>query len=99
MSDPRLVALDLLLASMSAAQARRVLAELGTAAAVRELDRLAAVRRAREMLDARQPRRVIALRLVSAHGMSRRTAYRVIEAALRHGPGGDGTRSGHSAPP
>lgn len=64
---------------------RRFVQQIGNRAALRDLEHMIAVRAAVQMLEASIPRVRVCGRLV-AQGMSERTAYRVISAALDLGP-------------
>ena len=78
-------ALERLLDAAGDDGARFILGEVGTAAARAELERVIACRLAMRLLEASVERWAIRERLVS-RGLSERSAYRAITAALQAGP-------------
>ncbi len=74
-------AVERLLDASGEAQAREALTAAGNRAGLQHLDRIVARRRAAELLKQGQPQPAVREQLMSERGLSRRTAYRVIEAA------------------
>lgn len=74
--------LTLLLETLGEAKARQVVADIGTPKGLQQFDRLAAVALARQMLDERMERRVIAYRLAARYDISLKSAYRRANEAL-----------------
>lgn len=72
-----------LMAAMDESAAANILAVLGHRAAQREFEAARAVRFARKLLDAREPRDQIRDRLQQRFGLSRASAYRRISEALQ----------------
>lgn len=75
-------AIETLLEALGEHEARAVLAECGTRAALREFDRECATRLAATLLRQRVLRSAIRERLIMRYGYSWSTAYRVINSAL-----------------
>lgn len=75
-------AIETLLEALGEHDARAILAECGTRAALREFERECAVRQAATLLRQRVHRSVIRERLMTNYGYSWSTAYRVINSAL-----------------
>lgn len=74
-------AVERLLDASGEAQAREALTAAGNRAGLQHLDRILARRRAAELLKQGQPLPVAREQLMSERGLSRRTAYRILEAA------------------
>ncbi len=86
-ADSQRAALERLLTLAGETEARRIVAATGRAAALAELERVIDLGVAVRLLQDRAPRSVVRDRLVS-RGISKATAYRLIEEALDHrGPG------------
>jgi hypothetical protein len=74
-------AIDQMLSSQGEAHVRAQLTATGNRAGLQLLDRILARRLATELLEQGQPQPVVRERLITDRGLSRRTAYRVIELA------------------
>lgn len=74
-------AVERLLDASGEAQAREALTAAGNRAGLQHLDRILARRRAAELLKQGQPLPAAREQLMSERGLSRRTAYRILEAA------------------
>lgn len=74
-------AVERLLDASGEAQAREALTAAGNRAGLQHLDRILARRRAAELLKQGQPLPAAREQLMSERGLSRRTAYRVLDAA------------------
>ncbi|MCW5664031.1 MAG: hypothetical protein KIT35_09370 [Piscinibacter sp.] len=80
-TDPARAALEALLDVAGENKAREILAEIGRPAALAELERVAALRLAMRLREAKLPRTVIRERL-ALRGISRSAAYRLIARAI-----------------
>lgn len=80
-TEPQRAALERLLDVAGESAARQILAEVGSPSAQTELERVIAREVAVRLLMAGEPRTLIRDRLMS-RGMSKATAYRLIDAAL-----------------